>query len=63
MVVYLSLVAFCLWMLVDCVTYPLRDLNDVNAKIGWVLFIIVLPPIGAALYFFTARRRRKAEGR
>lgn len=42
-----------LWMLVDCLEYG----NGYKEKLGWLLFILLVPPLGALLYFVTSRRR------
>ena len=48
---------FWLWMLIDCVKYETSD------KIGWILVLVFLGIIGAPLYFFVRRLRRRRSGR
>jgi len=48
----LVLFAFWLWMLIDCCTKTFPEEND---KIMWVLIIVLVGPIGAAVYFFVGR--------
>jgi hypothetical protein len=48
---------FWIWMLVDCVKYETSD------KIGWILVLTLLGGIGAPLYFFVRRVRRRRAGR
>ena len=52
----LALVALALWlwMLVDCLRN--RSLRG-NAKIAWVLIIVMLNVLGALLYFFLKKSR------
>jgi hypothetical protein len=48
--------AFWLWMLVECLT---REPSEGNDKLIWALVIIfVVPPVGAAVYFFIRRPER-----
>ncbi|MFD1121948.1 PLDc N-terminal domain-containing protein [Methylophilus flavus] len=49
----LALTVFWLWMLVDC----LADQKD--DKLVWLLVIFFLNLLGAVLYYFLARRKRK----
>ena len=49
---------FWLWMLVECATKEAKEGND---KITWVLIILVTHVVGAALYFFARRPKRRAE--
>jgi hypothetical protein len=50
----LLLFAFWLWMLVDCIQ---RGPSGGNEKIIWVLVIVLLGPIGAAVYFLVQRSK------
>ena len=45
-------------MLVECATKEAKEGND---KITWVLIILVTHVVGAALYFFARRPKRRAE--
>jgi len=49
---------FWIWMLVDCAT---RESSEGNDKIVWVIIIIFTSLIGALIYFFARRPKRKAE--
>ena len=49
---------FWLWMLVDCAT---EEPDEGNNKVVWSLIIAFTHLIGAALYFFVRRPRRRAE--
>jgi uncharacterized integral membrane protein len=51
-------VAFWIWMLIECAVY---EPNDGNIKAPWILIILVGNWIGALLYLFVRRPRRKAE--
>lgn len=53
----LSLFAFWLWMLVDCLKYEPSGGND---KVVWVLVIIFAQIVGALVYFFVRRQPRNA---
>ncbi|MBX3413471.1 MAG: PLDc_N domain-containing protein [Pirellulales bacterium] len=46
--------AFWLWMLIDC----LMNQPSSPEKIVWVLVIILLPCLGALLYFFLKKPKR-----
>lgn len=50
--------AFWVWMLVDCAT---NEPDEGNNKIVWTIIIVFTHLIGAALYFFVRRPRRRAE--
>jgi len=49
------LLAFWVWMLIDCLR---RDFKG-NEKIVWVLVIIFAKIIGALVYFFVVKNRKK----
>ncbi len=52
---------FWLWVLVDCLT---KEPSEGNEKVAWVLFILMVPVIGALLYYIIRRPERvKATGR
>ena len=48
---------FWLWMLVDCAT---EEPDEGNNKVVWSIIIVFTHLIGAALYFFVRRPRRRA---
>jgi uncharacterized membrane protein len=48
--------AFWIWMLVECATQEPAN----NDKIVWTIIIVFTHFIGAAIYFFVRRPRRKA---
>ncbi len=50
-----SLLAFWIWMLVDCLTKESKEGND---RLMWVLTIVFTKLIGAALYYFLRYRKR-----
>ena len=51
---------FWLWVLVDCLT---KEPSEGNEKVSWTLFILMVPVIGALLYYFVRRPERiKAAG-
>ena len=47
-----------LWILVECAT---KESSQGNEKTAWVLIILFTHVIGAALYFFVRRPKRRAE--
>jgi membrane protein DedA with SNARE-associated domain len=51
-----ALLAFWLWMLIDCLQY---EKNEENQKLVWTLVIIFTNWIGALIYFFVRRKERK----
>jgi len=50
--------AFWIWTLIDCLT---KESGEGNDKLIWALVIIFTHFVGAALYFFIRRRKRKIE--
>ena len=54
--VVLLLLAFWVWMLVDCAT---KEPSAGNDKIIWILVIIFTHWIGALIYYFVRRPERK----
>ena len=52
-----ALFAFWIWMLVDCIKN--ENLSG-NEKVAWVLVIALTHLLGAIIYFFAGRTRRKA---
>ena len=58
MLLNLAMMAFWIWMLVDCVTKcPDRD----NKKILWVLLVALTGVIGALIYYFVQRPKNAQE--
>ncbi len=47
---------FWIWMLVDCAT---KGGIQTGEKIAWIIVIALLHFIGALIYFFAARPKRK----
>ena len=50
--IWLALVVFWIWMIVDAAT---RTFPGENEKIIWILVVVLLGPLGAAIYFFVGR--------
>jgi hypothetical protein len=51
---------FWIWVLVDCLT---KEPSEGNDKVAWTLFILLVPLIGALVYYFVRRPERvKAVG-
>ena len=55
----LSLLAFWVWMLVDCLTKEPKEGGD---RLVWALAIILTKFVGAALYYFVRYRKRGRPG-
>lgn len=53
--VMLGILAFWIWMLVDCLSHE-RESSD---RILWVLLMLISGILGAAIYFFVRKVRRK----
>ena len=49
---------FWIWMLIDCAT---KEPSTGNDKLIWILVILLTHLIGAAIYCFVRRPRRRAE--
>lgn len=52
------LVAFWIWMLVDCAT---KEPSAGNDKLIWILIIVFAHWIGALIYYFVRRPERKKQ--
>ena len=52
-----SLFAFWVWMIVDC---AVNEPSEGNDKLVWILVIVLGQWIGALVYFFARRPRRRA---
>ena len=53
-----AVLAFWVWMLVDCITKEPNNPTD-NIKIIWILVIVLTSWIGALLYLLIRRPERK----
>jgi phospholipase D-like protein len=51
----LALLAFWVWMLVDCIQRNFPP-NEQNAKIVWILVIVLAGWLGALIYFFVVKK-------
>jgi hypothetical protein len=52
---------FWIWVLVDCLT---KEPSEGNDKVAWTLFILMIPVVGALIYYFVRRPERiKAVGK
>ena len=49
---------FWLWMLIDCAT---KEPSEGNDKLIWIIIIIFTNLLGALVYFFIRRPKRKRE--
>lgn len=55
--VFLGLLAFWVWMLIDCVQRPFAP-NEQNAKVVWILVIVLAGWLGALIYYFVVKRAK-----
>jgi len=46
---------FWIWVLVDCLT---KETSEGNDKVAWLLFILMVPLVGALIYYFVRRPER-----
>jgi prolipoprotein diacylglyceryltransferase len=44
---------FWIWMIIDCAQRKMKD----NDKVVWILILIFLGSIGAAIYYFVVKRK------
>ena len=51
---------FWIWMLIDCLKRGFKNDND---KIVWVLVIVFLSALGAAIYYFVVKINDKKSGK
>lgn len=52
---------FWVWVIFDCIT---KEPSEGNDKVAWLLFILLVPLIGALVYYIVRRPERvKAVGR
>ena len=58
-VIALALIAFWVWMLVDCVQREFPP-QDQNSKIVWILVIVLAGWLGALIYFFVVKKGKPA---
>ena len=58
MLIGVALMAFWIWMLVDCAT---KEPSQGNDKVVWILVIALTHWIGALIYFLVRRPQRKKE--
>lgn len=54
--VSIGLLAFWIWMLVDCCT---REFPGSNDKVVWILVIVLASWLGALIYYFVGRPKGK----
>ena len=55
MVFVVAILAFWIWMLVDCVQREFSP-QEQNSKIVWILVIVLAGWIGALIYFFVVKK-------
>lgn len=53
----LAATVFWVWILIDCL---MNEASHGNDKLIWAIVIILMPLLGALLYFFIRRPQRKA---
>ncbi len=56
--VNLADLAFWIWMIVDCTVHEPRGASN---RPAWIVLIVLTHCVGAAIYFFARRPKRKIE--
>ena len=51
---FIAAFAFWIWMIIDCIKRSFK--KDVD-KVVWILVIVILGAIGAAIYYFIIKRK------
>ena len=52
---------FWVWVIYDCIT---KESSEGNDKVAWLLFVLLVPVLGALIYYFVRRPERiKTVGR
>ncbi len=46
---------FWIWVLIDCL---MKESSEGNDKVAWALFILLVPIVGALVYYFVRRPER-----
>jgi len=46
---------FWIWVLIDCLT---KESSEGNDKVAWILLILLVPLVGALIYYFVRRPER-----
>ncbi len=46
---------FWLWVAYDCIT---KEPSEGNDKVAWLLFVLLVPVVGALIYYFVRRPER-----
>ena len=57
LVFVLAILAFWIWMLVDCVQREFPP-QEQNSKIVWILVIVLAGWIGALIYYFVVKKAK-----
>jgi hypothetical protein len=57
-VIGILLTVFWIWMLIDCAR---RDFEG-SEKVVWILVIVLLGALGAAIYYFVGRKKGRLPG-
>ncbi|MFO1519002.1 MAG: PLDc N-terminal domain-containing protein [bacterium] len=52
-----AVLAFWIWMLVDCIQREFGP-NEQNAKVIWILVLVLAGWLGAIIYYFVVKRAR-----
>ena len=55
-VIGILFLSFWIWMIVDCAKRTFKNSND---KLVWIVVIIFAKIIGALIYFFVVKNRKK----
>jgi len=57
-----ALLAFQIWMLIDCVRYESKMPPDNNQFLVWILVLVFAGWVGALVYYFVRRPNNKYPG-
>jgi hypothetical protein len=55
LILFIAVFVFWIWMLIDCLQNPRLQGTD---KLAWVLVVLFLHVLGAAIYYFIGREQR-----
>ncbi|MBD1930392.1 MULTISPECIES: PLDc N-terminal domain-containing protein [Cyanophyceae] len=57
-ILFVGVLFFWLWILIDCIT---KEPNDRSNKLAWLIVILFTNGIGALIYYFVRRPQRIKE--
>ena len=54
-IIFIAGLTFWIWMLVDCIRFEEKN------RIAWIVVLFLLGILGAIIYFFAGKRKRKSK--